>query len=82
MTLRELTEEWLKEHGFDGLCNPDLECGCKLGDLMPCTDPWPEECEPGYVGPPPDDWADECDWFVYRTCQAREDAVRKAKEKL
>jgi hypothetical protein len=24
----------------DGLCNPELECGCQVGDLVPCgSDP-------------------------------------------
>lgn len=46
MTVKEITAEWLKAHGYDGLCN-DNECGCFVGDLMPCGDPG-EHCEAGH----------------------------------
>lgn len=41
----EKLEEWLKEHGFDGLyCHPD--CGCSRNDLASCGE-ISESCRPG-----------------------------------
>jgi hypothetical protein len=36
MNVREIIQSWLKDNGYDGLCNPDMECGCGLGDDFPC----------------------------------------------
>jgi len=48
---QEIVEAWLREHGYDGLCTG--ACGCRLGDLMPCTTDYafemPDECVPGYA---------------------------------
>jgi hypothetical protein len=43
----QIIEKYLKEHGFDGLCYPDSECGCFLGNLVPCGCPT-LKCQPGY----------------------------------
>lgn len=51
MTVSDIVEAYLREHGYDGLCNPDLECGCLLGDLMPCLSCDVNDCQPGYRGP-------------------------------
>ncbi len=33
----------LRNHGYDGLCHPDNECGCGLNDFAPCGDgPYPD----------------------------------------
>lgn len=45
MTVKEIVFIYLRDHGYDGLCN-DL-CGCGLDDLMPCCDPM-NECKPAY----------------------------------
>jgi len=45
--LINMVSEWLIERGFDGLFNEAGNCGCDLGDLMPCGCPSPT-CEAGY----------------------------------
>ena len=37
--LRDIVGNYLIRHGHDGLCNPDIECGCGMLDLMPCGEP-------------------------------------------
>lgn len=44
-TAQDILTTWLREHGCDGVCNPDWECGCGLDDLIPCCD-WFGECQP------------------------------------
>lgn len=46
MTVKEIIVKYLKENGYDGLCNEDY-CGCELKDLMPCNE-LPSSCESGY----------------------------------
>lgn len=41
-TVIEITREYLKANGYDGLVRSDYECGCNIEDLMPCG-----ECEGG-----------------------------------
>lgn len=36
MNCLSIVTHYLKENGYDGLCAPDLECGCGLDDLAPC----------------------------------------------
>lgn len=42
----EVVGRWLEDHGYDGLCSEDDECGCVLGDLAPCG--YFCECHPAY----------------------------------
>lgn len=35
---RELLSLALQDRDFDGLCNPDADCGCGLDDPMPCSE--------------------------------------------
>ena len=47
----KIIKSWLKEKGYDGLVNTELECGCGLDDLFPCLDPdfgIPIDCKPAY----------------------------------
>jgi len=43
----KIIKKYLRENGFDGLCNLSEECGCGIDDLVPC-DSNPSECEPAY----------------------------------
>jgi hypothetical protein len=56
MNVKEIIEEWLKVHGYDGLCCEN--CGCIIGDLMPCGSDQ-SECKPGWKC-----ITDTGDWFV------------------
>jgi hypothetical protein len=38
MNVKEIVLAYLKEHGYDGLCNTYHKCGCGLGDLALCGD--------------------------------------------
>lgn len=38
MNVKKIITEYLKANGYDGLCNPDLPCGCGLDNLFPCED--------------------------------------------
>jgi len=48
ITVKSIVEQWLKDHGYDGLCTD--HCGCLVGDLMPCGDDGTLSiiCRPGY----------------------------------
>ena len=54
MTIKDILIEWLKSHGYDGLCNPDISCGCGIrseqDDFMPCGgDYGVSSCEPAMM---------------------------------
>lgn len=53
-SLREMAAQWLRENHYDGLCNPDGECGCGLDDLMPCQCPNERDCVCAYEIPAED----------------------------
>ena len=36
MNVREKSRRWLYAHGYDGLYNRVLECGCTVEDFEPC----------------------------------------------
>ena len=42
-----IVTDYLKTHGYDGVCHPESECGCFLDDLVPCGDNC-MDCKPGY----------------------------------
>ena len=48
LTVKEIVEQYLEAHGFDGLYDDDADCGCFLGDLMPCDCCWCN-CQGGYA---------------------------------
>jgi hypothetical protein len=47
VNVREIIIEYLRSNGFDGLYNPNEDCGCQISDLMPC-DEGCCNCIPGY----------------------------------
>jgi len=50
MNLVEIIRDWLRSHpDYDGLANPDLECGCDLEDLIPCEMPDFRDCQAGHL---------------------------------
>ena len=46
ITGKEIAAKWLKENGYDGLCND--ECGCSVDDLAPCGDST-DDCMAAYM---------------------------------
>lgn len=50
-TVQKITEEYLKEHGYDGLVESLNECACSIregcGGIMP-YETFVAYCEPGY----------------------------------
>ena len=47
--IHDMLRDWLTQHGYTGLCNPDLECGCILRNLAPCGTPGARDCVAGYA---------------------------------
>jgi len=46
-TAKDIVEKYLLDNGYDGLYS-DYECGCLIGDLMPCGGESFSGCQPGY----------------------------------
>ena len=36
MNIRDMIKQFLKENGYDGLCNCDNDCACLKDDIAPC----------------------------------------------
>lgn len=62
MNIIGILRDWLKAHGYDGLCDAETECGCNLDDFAPCECP-KRCCEPGYKIPAEHE---EFDFFIVR----------------
>ena len=67
MNVKDILVEWLKEHGYDGLCNNMDGCGCDMKDICPWTDQKIENCESAYKVPADADfkaiWGDDAEWM-------------------
>jgi hypothetical protein len=46
LTVISILKSWLKDKGYDGLYNDDLDCGCFIEDIMPCCS-YSGACLPG-----------------------------------
>ncbi len=64
MTIIEIVAKYLIENGYDGLVNPDSECGCAIDDICPSLDSYWGSCLPAYKVPADaafkENWGDEC----------------------
>jgi hypothetical protein len=47
MNVKEIVEQYLKNNGYDGLCLPEQECGCHIGNLFACGSDF-SPCQPGH----------------------------------
>ena len=43
--MKQVITEYIKSVGADGLCNPDLQCGCSIDDVC-CCESNPSYCVP------------------------------------
>lgn len=50
MRVIDIIKQHLIDNGFDGLCNPGIECGCDLDDFQPCGEDF-SQCIPAYRDP-------------------------------
>lgn len=48
MKVKNIIIKYLKDNGYDGLCNPREGCGCLIKDLFFCIYDSCMECQPGY----------------------------------
>ena len=52
-TVEQILAQYLRAHGYDGLClrgnEYESSCGCAIDDLFPCSAPG-ASCRPGYRG--------------------------------
>ncbi len=72
-TVNDILVEYLEENDFDGLVNPDNNCGCTLDDLN-CCDECCFECLPAYKVKPTDEFIDEngeSDWMMSLSAEGR-----------
>ena len=46
MTVEEIVRDYLKENGYDGLCEHIGACACSVDDLAPCGE-IQNDCEAG-----------------------------------
>lgn len=48
MTIIDIVKKYLLENKYDGLCDCENECGCRLDDLAPCGE-MSGRCEAGHL---------------------------------
>jgi hypothetical protein len=47
MNIKEIIQKYLTDNGYDGLVEPNTECGCSIEDI--CLGEWCNDCEPAYA---------------------------------
>jgi hypothetical protein len=78
ITVQKIVEAFLRAHGYDGIYNDNIPCGCHLGDLAPCGE-CSMGCIPGFFTDPPDEWSEMADYWI-GPCQLRDPAKKLTKE--
>lgn len=78
--VKEIVAEWLRANHYDGLCNPEAECGCGLDDLMPCDWVSERDCVGAYKTPSPDGCNEDGEW--YSTSNSDQDEPSDILEKI
>ena len=70
-TVRGIIDKYLRDNGYGGLVHPDSECGCEVGDIMPCEDQQ-GECAAGYkhIAPETVGYLSAGDWVITEEKQA------------
>lgn len=64
--IKQIVEQHLKAHGYDGLWCPMQLCSCTVGDLFPCGEGM-ESCEAGHKIPGcSDDCGEGCAFHIGR----------------
>lgn len=50
MNITEIIKQYLIDNKYDGLYNPNLNCGCEIinDDLFPCSPDLSHDCRPAY----------------------------------
>jgi hypothetical protein len=63
MNIEKIIRQFLIDNGYDGLCNPDSECGCSIedDDLFGCAPDIRLDCQPAYKHTCNDECWEECD---------------------
>ena len=75
VNVKEIVEQYLRTNGFDGLYSELGECGCGIGDLMPCDSPC-DICEPAFKR-----YCPCCGEDIYVSARSVFELCRKADEK-
>lgn len=72
-SVKEMVREFLDANGYDGLCNPDAECGCPKDDLFLCGEGQAGSCVCAYEGRLLDGAEEEYgNWFYVNENEARD----------
>lgn len=64
MNVKGIIIAWLKANSFEGLYNPEGECGCKLDDLAPCDSDCMMVCKPGYYVKAHENDSEDYDYYI------------------
>jgi len=87
MTIQQIVEQWLREHGYDGLYSPDGGCACRIDDLFPCQE-FSSDCTAGHVKKGcSDECGMGCEWHVVAglkagiaDCEARRHILKQKRK--
>lgn len=71
MNIKNAIIEYMKEHNYTAIVNPEIPCGCGADDFMPCgvENCHIEECQLGYTV------KKNCKVCDNPTCEGRDDEM-------